>query len=71
MKNGCNNRPRPAAGKPLLVQDGYVDNYSPIYATATRTARWVFKPFVMSTECKYDASATDPGCAGCQHRRAA
>jgi hypothetical protein len=64
---GCNNGKRPLANAPILVQDGYFGTYDPKYAAVTRTPKWVTIPFVMSTECQYDASATDPACKGCAH----
>jgi hypothetical protein len=68
MLNDCNNRPRPVADKPLLVQDGYVHSMFEYESGATdRIDRMVQVPFRMSPECKYDASATDAGCAGCAH----
>lgn len=68
MINGCNNRPRPVANKPLQVQDGYVLGMFTYEAGHTdRIDRMVTVPYVMSTDCQYGASATDPGCAGCTH----
>lgn len=65
--NGCNNRPRPEAGKPLLVQDGYFNTVDEGWGNLSRRARYHTVPFTMYTECQYDASATDPGCSGCAH----
>jgi hypothetical protein len=64
----CHNQPRPTAGAPLQVQDGY---HTGLFAyengSSDRIARMVTVTHVMSTECRYDGSARDPGCAGCQH----
>jgi hypothetical protein len=64
---GCNNGKRPVANAPILVQDGYFGGYDPVHAAIARTPKWVTIPFVMSTECHFDASANDPGCKGCAH----
>jgi hypothetical protein len=66
MINGCNNRPRPVAGAPVDVQDGYRDIMDGMGNLVT-VASYVQAPFRMSTDCQYDASARDQGCAGCQH----
>ncbi len=69
MSYGCHNKPRPVAGAPLAVQDGYVAGVFEYESGHTdRLARMVTVPFRMSTECKYDATGTDKGCAGCQHQ---
>lgn len=65
--NGCNNQPRPVAGAPMLVQDGYEPAVNEGWGWFSRTPRYRQIPHVMSTDCRYDASATDPGCAGCRH----
>jgi hypothetical protein len=56
----CHNMPRPIAGTPLQVQDGYYQ-----HGNSTRMPRMVTVPFVMSTGCNYDATTTDPHCKGC------
>jgi hypothetical protein len=70
---GCHNRPREP--KPVLVQRGWVEmglhpNDSP---TGMRERvclpRMIAIPFTMSTDCRYDKSATDNACAGCEHAR--
>lgn len=60
MKNGCHNKPRPVAGKPLQVQDGY-------HPSGVR--RMVTVPFVMEPGCQYTKMTPDPRCAGCVHER--
>jgi hypothetical protein len=62
--NGCHNRPRPIAEAPVIVQDGW---YSSVLHENDAIPRLTAVPFRMSTECRYDASATDKGCAGCEH----
>jgi hypothetical protein len=66
---GCNNKPRPVAGAPLQVQDGYFGTYDPAHAATVRLARWIIAPYAMSTECQYTKQhASDPQCSGCVHR---
>lgn len=55
----CHNRPRPTANAPVTVQDGWIDT------PGSRIPRMVTVPFVMTTECQYDATMTDKSCAGC------
>jgi hypothetical protein len=65
---GCNNGKRPVANAPILVQDGWhtgIFDYED--GSSDRIPRMVPIPFVMSTECQYDASATDSACKGCAH----
>lgn len=64
---GCHNKPRPVAGAVThQAQAGWAvfrDGYNrpcpvPVYIDIKH---------VMSTECRYDASAKDARCTGCQH----
>ncbi len=66
--NGCHNKPRPVAGKPLQVQDGWhagIFDYED--GTGDRIPRMVTVPFVLSSECQYTKTTPDPRCAGCVH----
>lgn len=63
--NGCHNKPRPTAATTHQAQDGWLS------FEGSRLPNLVPVPFRMSTTCQYDKSATDPGCAGCQHGAAA
>jgi hypothetical protein len=66
---GCFDKPRPVAGAPLFVQDGYFGTFDPAQTAAARLARWIVIPYVMSTECQYTKQhASDPQCSGCKHR---
>lgn len=68
--NGCHNRPRPVAGKPLPVQDGYVYGMFEYESGASdRIPRMVTVPFVMKPECQYTLTTPDPRCAGCVHEK--
>lgn len=60
MLNGCHGRPRPVAGKPLQVQDGWHSN---------GRRRMVTVPFTASVPCQYAKTTPDPRCAGCVHER--
>lgn len=60
MRNGCYNKPRPVAGAPLQVQDGY---------SADGTRRMVTVPFVMEPGCQYTLRTPDPRCDGCEHEK--
>lgn len=59
---GCNGKPRPAPGAPVVVQDGYIGAMRslPLYRT-------VASPFDASV-CRYDKKTGDPACTGCPHR---
>lgn len=65
--NGCHNKPRPTAESTYPAQDGYIDAVKSAGGEPTRLPRVVQVPHRMSTTCQYDKSATDAGCAGCQH----
>jgi hypothetical protein len=66
---GCFDKHRPAAGAPLLVQDGYFGTFDPAQTAAARLARWIVIPYVMSTECAYDKRTSDRDCIGCKHAK--
>lgn len=70
MSYGCHNMPRPTAGAPLQVQDGYhrgIFDYED--GSSDRVSRMVTVPFVMSTACQYtQGHPADPGCSGCRHQ---
>jgi hypothetical protein len=61
----CHNMPRPIAGTPLQVQDGWTE----IMDGQSRIPRMITVPFVMSTGCNYDAMAEDKNCAGCNQAK--
>lgn len=64
---GCHNKPRPTTGTPIKVQDGYhAGMFSYESGASDRLPRMVSVPYVMSTTCQYDKSATDTSCKGCQ-----
>lgn len=66
----CHNRPRPVAGAIThQAQDGWRMHNIHDGAVTIRSAVPVDIRHVMSTDCRYDASATDPGCAGCEHAK--
>jgi hypothetical protein len=67
---GCHNRPRPVAGgSPYMAQEGWRDEPDATRHEPYPTRLPVMKEIrhVMSTDCMFDASATDPRCAGCIH----
>lgn len=64
---GCNNGTRPVEGAPIIVQDGYREIMCALTGDMVRVPNWTTIPYRMSTDCTYDASATDPGCKGCAH----
>lgn len=72
---GCHNKPRPVTGAVThQAQDGwqYVDvlcaiPYESPRDEPTRIPVMVDIKHTMSTECRYDASAKDARCTGCQH----
>jgi hypothetical protein len=68
--HGCHNLPR--EGKPLLVQDGWLD--VPYEFHHGRRAHFITRrplmreiPFVNSLDCRHDKKLTDPGCKDCKH----
>jgi hypothetical protein len=67
---GCQNKPRPEYGAPLLVQQGW--NQMSGHAddgTIGLLTRMVEIPYVMSTDCQYTKQhASDPQCMGCIHQ---
>lgn len=72
--NGCHNRPRPTAATSYQAQAGWeyrnvlcAEPYEAPRDEPTRIPVLVDIPHVMSTECRYDASATDQGCVACVH----
>jgi len=65
---GCWNKPRPTEATTYIAQAGWDVSYEhrlsgPI--PMSREPVLIDIPHRMSTTCKYDKSATDPGCAGC------
>jgi len=69
-KYGCHNKPRPTAGAPLNVQDGYVTGVFEYESGASdRIDRIVQVPFAMTSDCQYTRQhAADPECSGCVER---
>ncbi len=75
LRPGCWNKPRPTAETMHMAQDGWFESHHNPDDTINmgwkypqqRIARLVPVPFSMSTTCKYDKSATDAGCSGCEH----
>jgi hypothetical protein len=66
---GCWNKPRPVAGKPILVQDAYYSMPPVPDGQTCLSLRYVTVPFAMSTDCQYTQQhRTDPHCAGCTHQ---
>ncbi|MFM0165712.1 hypothetical protein PQR39_35450 [Paraburkholderia sediminicola] len=73
--HGCHNKPR--EGKPLLVQDGYVDTGMTLQyqhseeskREVVRIPRMVTIPFANSLDCRHDKRFTDTGCTDCQHAK--
>lgn len=66
--NGCHSKPRPVADSVThAAQDGYdeFDGAEPGAPAFYRIPRWVPVRHVMSTDCRYDKRAKDPGCTGC------
>lgn len=60
---GCHNLPRPTETTTHPAQDGWFYDASGM----TRKPRIVQIQHVMTTECRYDKTDTDPCCAGCVH----
>ena len=66
MTYGCHSRPRPTLATSYVTQAGWRETVIgadgpvrfPVYAEVKH---------VMSTDCRYDAAATDRQCAGCPH----
>lgn len=70
--HGCHNLPR--EGKPLLVQDGWLDiphEYSHARNAHITTRRPLMReiPFANSLDCRHDMRASDPGCESCIHAK--
>lgn len=70
--NGCHSKPRPVAGSVThWAQDGYyppqADPDEP--GVLVKIGRFVEVRHVMTVDCGYDKSATDPGCKGCPWAR--
>lgn len=62
---GCHSKPRPTAGAPIEVQDGYIENLF----GRDRIDRIVEIPYVMTVPCQYTVRhPADPECAGCPHQ---
>lgn len=59
FKYRCNNRRHFASG---YYAPERVYGFDGLF---TVELRWI--PHRMSTECRYDLPATDPGCTGCKH----
>lgn len=66
--NGCHNKPRPVAGAPLQVQDGWA-TFAAGGGRTVRVPHMVTVPFVMQPECQYTLTTPDPRCAGCVHEK--
>lgn len=65
---GCHNKPRPIAGGITHVaQNGWTESRLDFRGNIRRSPVYIDIKHTMSTECRYDAAAKDPGCAGCQH----
>lgn len=64
---GCHNKPLPTTGKTYVAQSGWSETFRDGFGAPCRVPVYVDVPHVMSTECRYDASATDRMCAGCGH----
>lgn len=64
---GCHDKPRPNGATWAYVQDGYFHEVDGNGKVESRTPRLKKSFHVMSTECKYDKSATDSMCKGCKH----
>ncbi len=64
---GCWNKPRPQAWTTIPAHDGYTPPREQTTVIGYRTPKVVMIKHTMSTECRYDKSATDPRCAGCEH----
>ena len=58
----CSNKPRPNGETFHVAQDGWVGEVS-------RVQKFTKIMHVMSTECKYDISATDPRCSECEFKK--
>jgi hypothetical protein len=67
MKNGCHNR---TFNEEYIVQDGYKMVRLPGNpdVSKVRVQNFIYQPFRMSTECKYDFRQTDTGCVDCTHQ---
>lgn len=64
---GCHDEPRPIAGAPLLVQDGYIYGlFDHEAGHADRIARMIEVPYVMTVPCQYTQhNPSDKECDGC------
>lgn len=61
---GCWNKPRPVIGKPIIVQNGWMQ-----FADGVRLPETTTTPYVMSEPCQYTQQhASDPRCSGCVHK---
>jgi hypothetical protein len=75
MTYGCHSKPRPTSETTYLAQEGWLYRnviYSEPYESPrdefTRIPELVEIKHAMTTECKYDASASDKQCAGCPYQ---
>ena len=64
-RHGCFNR---EAAEGYWAQDGYTSLSSHKGNALRAHVKLVWIPHVMSRECRFDHSLTDPACEGCKHR---
>jgi hypothetical protein len=68
---GCHNQPRPVAGTNThQAQAGWSKTIRDDRGNPHRHPIMMDIEHVMSTDCRYDASTTDPRCSGCKHIKA-
>ena len=66
---GCSNKPRPEAGKPLAVRKGWTQVPDSEGKPNFNVINVIEIPFVQTTACQYDISATDPRCSECEFKK--
>ena len=67
---GCNGKPRPHPDATYVAQAGWTE-YVEHGALARKPVLVGIKATFGAIECRYDLSATDACCTGCEHRRPA
>jgi hypothetical protein len=64
FRYGCHNKPRPTDETTYLAPDGWCQDY---IGSSDWLGEMGFREVkhVMSRDCRFDMSFTDPGCEGC------
>jgi hypothetical protein len=65
---GCHNQPRPTPATSYIGQAGWRDMRDQ-FGAPVRSPVFVDIPHQLSTDCRFDRSASDVKCSGCEHAK--